>query len=94
MATATTVPVEFDDNSLQILKGVDSIHRNSLINLGLALISKTGYYSTLSGKSPNELVDVVNLDNLLADADVKSAKTAEESNAVSAPKATVSWDDL
>jgi len=61
---ATGVNIEFDEASLGILKKVDGIHRNSLINVGLALVSKTGYYKTLAGIGPEELAEVAGLNEL------------------------------
>ena len=68
--------VEFDDNSLNVLKGVDKIHRDSIINIGLALVSKTHYYQTLTGKTPEEVQDVASLDSL--DEAIKSAEPKQE----------------
>ena len=61
---AKSVSIEFDEASLKILKDVDSIHRNSLINVGLALVKCTGYYKTLAGIGPETLEDVAGLDEL------------------------------
>ena len=59
------VQVKLDEKSIQILKSVDTIHRDSLINIGLALVSKTGYYKTLTGKNEDaELEEVASLDVL------------------------------
>jgi hypothetical protein len=51
------VQVTLDNNSVAVLKGVDNIHRDSIINVGLALVSKTGYYKTLSGKQESDNLD-------------------------------------
>jgi len=82
--------VEFDDNSLNVLKGVDKIHRDSIINIGLALVSKTHYYQTLTGKTPEEVQDVASLDSL--DEAIKSAETKEETKK-SAKSANSMFDD-
>lgn len=84
------VSIEFDENSLKILKEVDQIHRNSLINVGLALASKTGYYKTLTGKVEN-LADVAGLD-IANIGDSPKEKDISEKQATK--KAAIDWDDL
>jgi len=61
---AKNVNVSFDDNSQKILKEVDEIHRNSLINIGLALASRTEYYKTLTGVTSDKLTAVASLGSL------------------------------
>ena len=58
------IEIEFDEQSLKILKDVPEIHRVSLINLGLSLVSKTGYYQTLTGNVSDNLESIVNLGNI------------------------------
>ena len=61
---AKNVNVSFDENSEKILKEVDEIHRNSLINIGLALASRTEYYKTLTGTPNPKLTKVASLGSL------------------------------
>jgi len=61
---AKAVQVNFDDNSQSILKEVDAIHRDSLINMGLALVSRTEYYKTLTGKINDDVSKVASLSSL------------------------------
>jgi hypothetical protein len=61
---AKTATIKLDNKSVEILTKVDPIHRESMINLGLALISKTFYYKTLTGELPNELVSITDLGSL------------------------------
>jgi len=83
-----SLPIEFDDKSIEILKNVDSVHRNSLVNVALAMISKTSYYKTLSGESSDDALEVASLGSL--------DDTPSDSPKIEAPKPTPSttWDDL
>jgi len=81
-----SLPIEFDDKSIEILKNVDSIHRNSLVNIALAAISKTHYYQTLTGNIPDDQETVASLDaldNLVEKKEVKEVA-----------KASTTWDDF
>jgi len=85
---AKSASIEFDEKSLGILKNVDSLHRNSLVNIGLALVSQTGYYRTLAGITPEDLGDVAGLENLDAVIEkVQETKTETKSGA------GADWDD-
>ena len=84
---ANAVSIEFDQSSLDILKNVDGIHRNSLINVGLALVSKTGYYKTLAGIGPELLEDVAGLSDL----DKVLEETQEETSKPKS-KPNTNWD--
>lgn len=53
--------VTLDSKSIGILKKVDNIHKSSMINIGLALIEKTGYYKTLCNNPVNTIEEVVSL---------------------------------
>lgn len=90
------VSVKLDDKSVQILKGVDTIHRDSIINVGLALVAKTGYYKTLTGKTEPDadLDDVASLD--IEDEGESSApkKASKKTTAAPAAKPTSSWDSF
>lgn len=97
MSNSQEIGIKLDSRSIDILKTVDALHRDSLINVGLALVSKTGYYKTLSGiQDSNELENVVSLD--VEDKDKpeqpnksnKPKKTEVETPVVKKPAA--SWD--
>ena len=93
--TSKQVNITLDDKSIEILKSVDSIHRDSIINIGLALVKKTGYYKTLAGVLDNDadLEDVASLD--IEDSEEKTTKkTKKKADATEEKpkKATQSWD--
>jgi len=97
MAEAQNLGINLDSKSIEILKKVDSIHRDSLINVGLALVAKTGYYKTLAGISDAEdLEEVASLDVLDEDGDrpTKSYSKKENAKATEEPvkKQATSWD--
>ena len=52
------VKIKLDDVSLEILKDVDPIHRESVINFGIRLASQTDYFKILKGEveEANDLV--------------------------------------
>jgi hypothetical protein len=91
------IEVTLDSRSIEVLKKVDPLHRDSVINVALQLIKNTGYYKTLAGtNSTSELDDVVSLDNL-DDLDksskTSSNKTVKETTETSKPKPkSTSWD--
>jgi len=87
---AKQVNVNFDDNSQGILKEVDTIHRDSLINVGLALASKTEYYRTLTGQASDEVSKVASLSSL--DELEKELETPKETKTAT-PSAS-DWDDF
>ena len=89
---AKQVNVNFDDNSQGILKDVDAIHRDSLINVGLALVSKTEYYRTLTGATSEALTKVASLSSLdELEAELEETVTASKP----APANGASdWDDF
>jgi hypothetical protein len=85
------VQVTLDDSSVAVLKGVDKIHRDSIINVGLALVSKTGYYKTLSGKQDSDdLDDTASLEVQGQESD-KDTSSKKKETSKSKPKST-SWD--
>jgi len=93
------VEIALDDKSVDILKGVDDIHRNSIVNVGLALVSKTGYYKTLTGKTESDdLEDIASLDveDEEGETQTKSSKTKKKVETKAAPKAggNSSWDNF
>lgn len=92
MNEAKVVQVTLDETSVKILTDVDKIHRDSIINVGLALVSKTGYYKTLQGKNESdELEDIASLDDVNEDSpkNIKKAKKNEKPRA-----ATSTWDNF
>lgn len=83
--------VNFDENSKKILMGVEAIHRDSLINVALALVSKTNYYKTLTGLPPAELAKVADLSSLEDElSDDTAAKTVKKET----KKPPSGWDDF
>jgi hypothetical protein len=89
------VEIALDDSSVEILKGVDDIHRNSIVNIGLALVSKTGYYKTLTGKSEAEdLEDIASLDIEDEEGETKTKSSKKKEVAKPTAKATSSWDSF
>lgn len=89
--------VNFDKNSVEILKKVESIHRESLVNLGIALISKTNYYKTLIGEIPEDINKVVSLESLEDElnGDKSNSNQSNSKSAESESKpSTSSWDDF
>ena len=86
---STTVQIALDESSIEILKNVDKIHRDSVINIGLALVAKTGYYKTLTGiNSSNDLTDIASLEDLNA-TPIATTKPKEKET-----KASSSWDNF
>jgi len=87
---AVNIGISLDSKSVEIIKKVDKIHRDSLINIGLALVEQTNYYKTIAGiKEPKSLEDVASLDVNNED----SKKKEEKAATVEAPKkASTSWD--
>ena len=98
MAEAQNLGINLDTKSVEILKAVNSIHRDSLINVGLSLVSKTGYYKTLTGKIPDNLEDVASLD-IEEDEDgettkIKPSKKGKSKTADAPAKPSSSWDSF
>jgi hypothetical protein len=54
------VKIKLDDKSLEILKDVDPIHRESIINFGVRLASQTEYFKILKGEL-EEAEDLVSI---------------------------------
>jgi len=44
------VKIKLDDKSLEILKEIDTIHRESIINFGIRLAENTEYFKILKGE--------------------------------------------
>jgi len=84
---AQEIKVTLDNKSIEILKKVDMIHRDTILNLGIALIEKTGLYKTLTNeKTSDKLDEIISLDNLPT-ITKNEEKTKVESR-------TKSWDDF
>ena len=84
-----SLPIELDDKSIEILKSVDSVHRNSLVNVALAMISKTPYYRTLMGLINDEPDLAVSLESL----DLLS-EPKEESKPKAKKSTNIDWDEF
>jgi len=90
------ISIEFDKNSLRVLKEVDKIHRTSLINLGIAMIEKTPYYQTLTGNADSNIANIASLSQLGEETEVKETTTIpqKQTKTESTPKKTTTWDDF
>lgn len=95
MSDAQNIGISLDAKSIGILKQVDAIHRDSLINVGLALVEKTGYFKTLAGvNDTDDLDDVASLD-VAVDETTKKATKKLAVEAKDAPKKqSQSWDNF
>jgi len=96
---AKSTNVELDDKSLEVLKKVDGVHRNSLINLGISMISKTSYYKGLTGDVEDAMA-VVSLNSLDEESsENKCSNLTEETtpqgpNKRSKPSIDIGFDDF
>jgi len=54
------VKIKLDDKSLEILKEIDTIHRESIINFGIRLASQTEYFKILKGEI-EKVEDIVSI---------------------------------
>ena len=86
-----TINIKLDEQSIEILKNVSPIHRDSVINIALSLVSKTGYYKTLTGKNQSdELDDTASLEIEDNESSSKSSKKDEPAKT----KPVTSWDNF
>ena len=85
--------VQFDENSKTILKKVDAIHRDSLINVALAIVSNTGYYKTLTGELSSDISDVVSLSSL-SSLDTPEESKEDKQQVATPTKAATDWDSF
>lgn len=92
----TTVQINLDDKSIEILKGVNKIHRDSVISIGLALVEKTGFYRTLTGKNKsNELEDVASIGSEDEEKqEVKVPNTTKTTKTIQPEKKSTTWDSF
>jgi len=65
------VKIKLDDKSLEILKEIDTIHRESIINFGIRLASQTEYFKILKGEI-EKVEDIVSIN------EEKKEETKEE----------------
>lgn len=84
--------VQFDENSKTILKKVDVIHRDSLINVALAIVANTQYYKTLTGETTTKIASVASLSSL--DELEEEAKSTKPEVKPTPSKAVTSWDNF
>jgi len=102
MAEAQNLGINLDSKSIEILKKVESLHRDSLINVAIALVEKTGYYRTLTGKnSEADLEDVASLDVEDNDEESSGSTSKPKKSSKKAAKTTpekkapsMSWDSF
>jgi len=93
---AKSTNIELDDRSLGVLKNVDGIHRNSLINLGIIMISKTPYYKSLIG-DVEDAMEVVNLNEVIdlnSENNLTAETTPQGPNKRSKPSIDIGFDDF
>jgi len=96
------VEISLDDKSIDILKKVNSLHRDSLINVALSLVQKTGYYKTLSGETDAKIekleditsLDVESKDNINNQNTQSNSSTNSTSNQNTPKKSTMTWDSF
>ncbi len=93
MEESKSVNVSLDKHSIEILKQVDNIHKSSLINLAISLISKTGYYKTLTGNIGDSLESVTSLDSLDSLTENTTVVKIKDKE-VEKPKSKSSWDEF
>jgi len=93
------ITIKLDGNSIDVLKQVDSMYRESIINIGIRMISLTPYYKFLSGK--DDVADINALTSLDTNCNTNALLASEKSQEVvnEAPsklkrKTKSSWDDL
>ena len=87
---AKEIKVILEEDALKILKEVDAIHRNTLINIGLKLVQKTELFKTLTGDSSEEIQKIASLDNI---GQIEQSAQKEEAKTEEADIG-VSWDML
>ena len=95
MGESQNLNINLDIKSIDILRKVDAIHRDSLINVGLALVEKTGYFKTLAGLNDSaELEEIASFNVKLDIGDnEKINKKTEEIKSVN-KKPTSNWDSF
>ena len=64
------VKIKLDDKSLEILKEIDTIHRESIINFGLRLASQTEYFKILKGEI--EKIEIEEVSNISTETKTES----------------------
>ena len=69
------VKIKLDEKSLEILKEVDPIHRESIINFGIRLAANTEYFKILKG----EIDSQVSLNETIEKTETKSEVKNEDS---------------
>ena len=100
MGESQNIGIQLDKKSIDILKGVDALHRDSLINVGLALVEQTKYYKTLAGvEDPKDINSVADLGIVSKDKSPSgSNEIVNESTNVQTkqnkPKPSTSWDSF
>jgi len=97
------INIPLDDESIEILKKVPVIHRNSIINVAIRLVAKTDMYKELNTDKdvqvePSTAADLGNTDadNVKASDGVSNAKVTNKVAVAKAEpaKKVSSWDDF
>jgi len=101
MEETQTMGIKLDEKSIEILKKVDAVFRDSLLNIGLRMVEKTELFNTIVGATDTEVPveDMASLDNLEDDNEEGNSKVSKKSkNNKQEPKEepkkkpTTSWD--
>lgn len=93
MSETQNIGINLDSKSVDILKKVDVIFRDSIINIGIRMVENTELFDTISGKKEADLSDMASLDSLIDEPKVQNKKVKKEVVAETKAKApTQSWD--
>lgn len=93
MSENKRIEIELDPKSIELLKNVEPMYRDSVINLGIKMIAKTPYYKTLTGEEM-DINTMTSLDTMPS-GPLKRDMNVTEDKPKSKPKAKKSsWDDF
>jgi len=101
MEETQTMGIKLDEKSIEILKKVDAVFRDSLLNIGLRMVEKTELFNTIVGTTETEVPveEMASLDSLEEDNEdtnpkiYKKSKTSKQEPKEEPKKApTTSWD--
>jgi len=81
------VKIRLDNKSLEILKDIDSIHRESIINFGIRLASQTEYFKILKG-------EIEEAENLVAINEKENFENKQETKETSTESTGIDLSDL
>jgi len=86
--------IQLDPKSLAILAEIDEIHRHSLINIAISLVSKTEFFKTISNKieTSSELSEITSLKIIKSVEEKAKEEIKEVKTEIKKPKS--SWNDF